>query len=80
MLGYCEGKRPVSGPFHQQTNRDTIMTTVSIVYHSGAGHTAQMAEAVAQGARTVAGTQVSLLRIQGSDLVEGRFKNEALLA
>ncbi|RME93290.1 MAG: flavodoxin family protein [Verrucomicrobia bacterium] len=55
------------------------MKTISIVYYSGAGHTAQMAEAVAQGARSVPDTRVHLLRIQGQDIVEGRFRNEELL-
>lgn len=56
------------------------MKTISIVYYSGSGHTAKMAEAVAKGAGAVADTSVNLLRIEGSDLVEGRFKNDALLA
>lgn len=56
------------------------MPTVSIVYYSGGGHTAAMAEAVASGARSVAGTRVNLLRIEGKDIVEGRYKNEAVLA
>lgn len=55
------------------------MPTVSIVYFSGSGHTAAMAEAVAAGARSVAGTTVHLLRIEGGDIHEGRFKNPALL-
>jgi|SRR5208283_1321160 len=56
------------------------MTTVSIVYHSGSGHTAKMAEAVAKGAGSVNGVKVNLLAIAGKDIVEGRFKNDALLA
>jgi NAD(P)H dehydrogenase (quinone) len=56
------------------------MTTIAIVYHSGTGHTARMAEAVAQGAKSVPDTEVQLLKIEGRDIIEGRFKNEALLA
>lgn len=56
------------------------MTTVSIVYHSGTGHTAELAEAVAQGAASVAGVEVHTLVIAGKDIVEGRFANPALLA
>jgi NAD(P)H dehydrogenase (quinone) len=56
------------------------MTTVSIVYHSGSGHTAKMAEAVARGAGFHSGVNVQLLPISGKDIVEGRFKNDALLA
>ncbi len=37
------------------------MTTVSIVYHSGTGHTAKMAEAVAKGAGSVADVKVQIL-------------------
>jgi NAD(P)H dehydrogenase (quinone) len=55
------------------------MSTVSIVYFSGTGHTAAMAEAVASGARKVAGTIVKLVRIEGSDIHEGRYKNQAVL-
>lgn len=37
------------------------MTKVAIVYHSGYGHTAKQAEAVRQGAASVAGVEVTLL-------------------
>jgi NAD(P)H dehydrogenase (quinone) len=37
------------------------MTSIAIVYHSGFGHTFSVAEAVAQGAAQVAGTQVHLI-------------------
>jgi len=40
------------------------MTTVAIVYHSGYGHTAKVAEAVAEGVRAT-GAEASLLRIDG---------------
>jgi len=56
------------------------MTTVSIVYFSGSGHTTKMAEAVAKGAGAVAGTQVNLLAIQGEDIHSGRFKNDSLMS
>jgi NAD(P)H dehydrogenase (quinone) len=56
------------------------MTTVSIVYHSGSGHTAKMAEAVAKGAGSVNDVKVNLLAIAGKDIAEGRFKNDDLLA
>ncbi len=41
------------------------MTTVAIVYHSGYGHTAVVAEAVAEGVRG-AGAEVALLRIESA--------------
>jgi NAD(P)H dehydrogenase (quinone) len=55
------------------------MTTVSIVYHSGSGHTTKLAEAVAKGAGSVADVKVQLLAIHGKDIVEGRYKNPGLL-
>ena len=56
------------------------MIIVSIVYHSGSGHTAKMAEAVAKGASAVAGVKVNTVAINGKDIVEGRFKNDAAFA
>jgi NAD(P)H dehydrogenase (quinone) len=55
------------------------MTTVSIVYHSGSGHTTKLAEAVAKGASTVPGVQVKAVPVEGKDIIEGRFKNPALM-
>lgn len=40
------------------------MTNVAIVYHSGYGHTAKLAQAVADGAAKVPGTQVKLVRTE----------------
>lgn len=37
------------------------MTSIAIVYHSGFGHTAALAESVAAGARSVAGSDVHLV-------------------
>jgi len=37
------------------------MTKIAVVYHSGYGHTAVQAEAVARGAKKVAGAEVTLL-------------------
>ncbi|QJW95261.1 flavodoxin family protein [Frigoriglobus tundricola] len=56
------------------------MPTVAIVYFSAQGHTHQIAEAVAEGAKSVAGTGVELIRLAGSDIVEGRWKNPEVLA
>lgn len=55
------------------------MTTVSILYHSGSGHTTKMAEAVAKGASSVADVTVQTIAINGKDIVEGRYKNPAVL-
>jgi NAD(P)H dehydrogenase (quinone) len=56
------------------------MTTVSVVYHSGMGHTQKMAEAVAKGAGDVDGVQVNLIAIDGKDITNGRWKNDETLS
>jgi NAD(P)H dehydrogenase (quinone) len=56
------------------------MSIVSIIYFSGSGHTAKMAEALAKGASAVAGTEVRVHAICGEDIDGGRFKNDALMA
>jgi NAD(P)H dehydrogenase (quinone) len=56
------------------------MPSVAIIYFSAQGHTHQIAEAVAEGARGVAGTTVELIRIGGEDIVNGRWKNPAAVA
>ncbi len=56
------------------------MPTVAIVYFSAQGHTHQIAEAVAEGAKGVAGTTAELVRIAGADITEGRWKNPAVFA
>ena len=56
------------------------MTTVSVIYHSGSGHTAKMAEAVAKGAGSVSDVRVNLLAVSGDDITKGRFVNESLMA
>lgn len=40
------------------------MVKVAIVYHSGYGHTAKQAEAVAAGAATVPDTEVNLIKVE----------------
>jgi multimeric flavodoxin WrbA len=48
------------------------MSKVAIVYFSGYGHTAKQADAVAEGAASVAGTDVTVLRIdQDGNLPDG---------
>ena len=56
------------------------MTTVTILYHSGSGHTAKMAEAVAKGAGAVPGVKANLIALQGKDIVEGRYKHADTMA
>ncbi len=55
------------------------MSTVSVVYHSGMGHTKMMAEAVAKGAGGVEDVDVNLIPIEGKDIVDGRWKNDDVL-
>jgi len=56
------------------------MTTLSIIYFSGSGHTTKLAEAVQKGAASVPDVNVHLIAIRGEDIIEGRFKNDAILA
>ena len=53
------------------------MKRIAIVYFSQTGSTASMAQAVAEGAKQ-RDTDVLLYPIVGTDIIEGRFKNEAL--
>lgn len=52
---------------------------MAIVYHSGFGHTKRLAEAVARGAATVAGTTVHLLSVEelGKDALAWKTLDEA---
>ena len=43
------------------------MTQVSVVYHSGYGHTARQAQAVLEGAQSVAGVEATLLSVDAMD-------------
>lgn len=52
------------------------MPTISIVYFSATGTTKALAEAIAAGA----GAGAVLLPIDGKQIVEGRFKDDAFLA
>jgi len=56
------------------------MPTVSIVYFSGSGHNAKMAEAVNLGAASVAGVTTRLIALSGDDIVKGRYQNDDVLA
>jgi NAD(P)H dehydrogenase (quinone) len=58
---------------------DTHRPLIAIVYHSGSGHTAEMAHAVARGAAAVPGASVKEFALQAGDFTGGRWSNEALL-
>jgi NAD(P)H dehydrogenase (quinone) len=53
---------------------------VGIVFHSGIGHTAAAAQAVADGVATVAGATPTLLPITENQIEDGRWNDEATLA
>ncbi len=55
------------------------MATIAIVYFSGSGHTHLMAEGIAEGVAQVPGMTPDLLRIQGGQIIDGRFKDEDFL-
>ena len=55
------------------------MVKVAIVFHSAAGTTKKLAEAVAAGIKSVSEVDVIFVEIIGTDIVEGRFKNLALI-
>lgn len=44
-----------------------VKIQVAVVYHSGYGHTAKQAEAVAAGAQSVAGVSTQLVAVEGGD-------------
>lgn len=56
------------------------MTTISIIYHSGSGNTARLAEAIAKGATTIEGTTINLYPINGDQIMAGRWQDDKLMA
>jgi NAD(P)H dehydrogenase (quinone) len=55
------------------------MTTVSLIYHSGMGNTARLAEAIAQGARQLEGVTVQSFMITAAQMVDGRWQDDAVM-
>jgi Multimeric flavodoxin WrbA len=55
------------------------MAKVSIIYFSGAGHTAKLAESVSKGSTSVDGVTTNLIEIKGEDIVNGRYVNESVI-
>ena len=57
------------------------MTTVSVVVHSGNGHTKVIAEAIARGARSVEGVHVHLFEVSPAQVgPDGRWRDDAIMA
>ena len=51
------------------------MFKVSVVYFSGSGHTTKMAEAVFTGTKSIKGCEPTLIELQSSNIVNGRWAN-----
>lgn len=56
------------------------MAIVSIIYFSGSGCTAKLAEAVRAGAASVKGVKTNLLAIRGEGILHGRYHNKDVMA
>src|SRR3954451_12457750 len=56
------------------------MATVSILYFSGSGRTAKLAEAVSKGAASVDGVKTNLMALRGEGILNGRYHNEDVMA
>lgn len=56
------------------------MPSLAIVYFSSQGHTHEVAEALAGGARTVGGTTAALVRLVDTEIQNGRWKNDESIA
>lgn len=56
------------------------MKTIAIVYFSGSGYTALVAEAYAKGLANEKDIKVELHRITGDQIEKGRWKNDAILS
>lgn len=55
------------------------MVKLAVIFHSVTGTTRQLASSVVAGASSVEGIEVIKVEILGADIIEGRFKNSALL-
>jgi len=56
------------------------MAALAVVYHSKDGHTKIMAEGVCAGASSVAGVETELFVVEAKQIIEGRWKNDAMLS
>ncbi len=55
------------------------MGKISIVYHSGFGHTKLVAQAIYEGVRSVEGVTCELLAIVPEDIQDGRWHNDDII-
>jgi NAD(P)H dehydrogenase (quinone) len=58
---------------------DTV-AIVSVIYFTGSGHTAKLADAVNKGAASVSGVKTNLIAISGDDIVNGRYQNHKVMS
>jgi len=56
------------------------MTTIAVVFQSERGHTQTLAEAVLRGLVQVSGIVGEIHQVIGKDVLEGRYRNEELMA
>ncbi len=54
------------------------MKNIAIIYYTGSGSTGKLAEAVHSGAASVPGVNAELIAIEGKDITEGRYHNDAV--
>jgi NAD(P)H dehydrogenase (quinone) len=57
---------------------DSSVAIVKVVFHSGSGNTKALAEAVHKGA--TGNAESELMEISGSQIIDGRFQDDAFLA
>lgn len=58
----------------------SLVATIAVVFQSGRGHTQTLAEAVLRGVAQVPGVNGEIHHVTGKDVVEGRYRNEQLMA
>jgi NAD(P)H dehydrogenase (quinone) len=56
------------------------VTTIAVVFQSERGHTQTLAEAVLRGLAQVPGVDGEIHRVTGKDVLEGRYRNDELMA
>lgn len=57
----------------------STVSTLSVVFFSGTGTTDLLAQAIGEGAASVDGVQVKLLRVTGEQIDKGRWQDDAVL-
>ena len=69
----------MTGKLMTSPKSPTTIPSVSIIYHSGSGHTAEMSHAVAKGASSIRGVSVKEHQILDEDFTGSRWMNEEIL-